>query len=315
MRLVLGADVGGTHLRLGLFDAEGWHLLWQGKRGWRGQDDSPESLAAALLASMREAEAATGHALAELPLGMGLAAQLSPDGRTVVNGPNLGWRDVAFADRLEAALGRPVGSVAVCNDLSAIVMGELAAGAAVGVRSLVALYAGTGVGGAAVVEGRLVRGTGGTAGEVGHMKLPGGQAPCGCGEVGCVESVAGGASLGRRLQGVQFATDVAGELPGDPARLERAAVAGEAEAERIVAEVVDALAYAASGLCTFLNPEVLLVGGGLLERAPVLAARFEARTMELTLAVARARLTIRRGSLGDEAGLLGAAHQALQRLV
>jgi glucokinase len=114
---------------------------------------------------------------------------------------------------------------------------------------------------------------------------------------------------------VQFATDVAGELPGDPARLERAAVAGEAEAERIVAEVVDALSYAASGLCTFLNPEVLLVGGGLLERAPVLASRFEARTMELTLAVARARLTIRRGSLGDEAGLLGAAHQALQRLV
>ena len=315
MRLVLGADVGGTHLRFGLFDADGWQLLWQGKRGWRGADDSPESLAAALLASMREAEAATGHALAELPVGMGLAAQLSPDGRTVVNGPNLGWRDVAFADRLEAALGRPVGSIAVCNDLSAIVMGELAAGAAVGVRSLVALYAGTGVGGAAVVEGRLVRGTGGTAGEVGHMKLAGGQAPCGCGEVGCVESVAGGASLGRRLQGLRFATDLAGELPGDPARLERAALAGDAEAEGIVAEVVDALAFAASGLCTFLNPEVLLVGGGLLERAPVLASRFEARTLALTLAVARARLEIRRGSLGDEAGLLGAAHQALQRLV
>jgi len=315
MALVLGADVGGTHLRLGLFDAEGWQLRWQGKRSWRSADDSPESLAAVLMSSLREAELATGRALMELPLGMGLAAQLSPDGRTVVNGPNLGWRDVAFADRMEAALGRPVGSIAVCNDLSAIVMGELAAGAAVGVQSLVALYAGTGVGGAAVVEGRLVRGTGGTAGEVGHMKLPGGQAPCGCGEVGCVESVAGGASLGRRLQALQFATDLAGELPGDPARLERAALAGEAEAERIFAEVVDALAYAASGLCTFLNPAVLLVGGGLLERAPVLASRFEARTRELTLAVARARLEIRRGSLGDEAGLLGAAHLALQRLV
>jgi len=73
MGLVLGADVGGTHLRLGLFDAEGWQLLWQGKRSWRGADDSPESLAAALMASLREAELATGRVLMELPLGMGLA--------------------------------------------------------------------------------------------------------------------------------------------------------------------------------------------------------------------------------------------------
>lgn len=315
MSLVLGADVGGTHLRLGLFEREGWQLLWQGKRGWRGADDTPESLAAAMLLAMEEAERSTGLSLREVPLGMGLAAQLSPDGRTVVNGPNLGWREVAVADRMEVALGRPAGTLAVCNDLAAIVMGELGAGAAQGVRHLVALYAGTGVGGAAVVDGRLVRGTGGTAGELGHMKLPGASGRCGCGEVGCVESVAGGAALGRRLAELTFETDVSGELPGDPARLERAALAGDAKAQAIAGEVVEALAFAASGLCTFLNPEVLLVGGGLFLRAPALASQFEARTMEFTLAVARRRLTIRHGTLGDEAGLLGAAHLALQRLV
>lgn len=314
MGLLLGADVGGTHLRLGLFEAEAWRLRWQGKRRWRSGEDSPESLAAALRAAMDEASAATGVHTANLPLGMGLAAQLSPDGRQVVNGPNLGWRDVAVAERVERALGRDEGSLVVCNDLAAIVMGELAAGAAVGVRHLVALYAGTGVGGAAVVDGRLVRGAGGTAGEVGHMKLPGASGLCGCGELGCVESVAGGASLGRRLAGLRFATDVEGELPSDPARLERAAEAGDAAAVAMAAEVVEALAYAASGLCTFLNPEVLLVGGGLFERAPSLAARFEARTLAQTLAVARGRLVVRHGALGDEAGLLGAAHLAQQRL-
>lgn len=315
MSLVLGADVGGTHLRLGLFEREGWRLLWQGKRGWRGADDTPESLAAALLLAMEEAEQATGNSLREVPLGVGLAAQLSPDGRTVVNGPNLGWRDVAVADRMEAALGRPAGSLAVCNDLAAIVMGELGAGAAQGVQQLVALYAGTGVGGAAVVDGRLVRGAGGTAGELGHMKLPGATGQCGCGEVGCVESVAGGAALGRRLTGLHFPTDLPGELPGDPARLERAALSGDLKAQAIADELVEALAFAASGLCTFLNPEVLLVGGGLFSRAPELAKRFEAKTMALTLAVARRRVEIRHGSLGDEAGLLGAAHHVLQRLV
>lgn len=315
MALVLGADVGGTHLRLGLFEASDWTLRWQGKRSWRGSEDTPESLAAALRLAMEEAAAATGVVVDGLPLGMGLAAQLSPDGRTVVNGPNLGWRDVAVAERMEQALGRPSGSIAVCNDLAAIVMGELGAGAAKGVQNLVALYAGTGVGGAAVVEGRLVRGTGGTAGELGHMKLPGAAGQCGCGEVGCVESVAGGAALARRLGGFSFATDLAGEWAGDPARLERAALAGDTVAATIATEVVEALAFAASGLCTFLNPELLLVGGGLFERAPALAKRFEARTVELTLAVARRRLEVRHGSLGDEAGLLGAAHLGLQRLV
>lgn len=314
MALLLGADVGGTHLRLGLFETEGWEVRWQGKRSWRSDADSPESLAAALRAAMDEAAAATGTVVTDLPLGMGLAAQLSPDGRTVVNGPNLGWREVAVAERVERALGRAPGSLVVCNDLAAIVMGELAAGAAMGVRNMVALYAGTGVGGAAVVEGRLVRGAGGTAGELGHMKLPGSSAPCGCGEQGCVESVAGGASLGRRLAGLRFATDRDGELPGDPARLERAVQAGDATAEQVAEEVVSALAFAASGLCTFLNPEVLLVGGGLFERAPLLAARFASETMAKTLAVARRRLEVRHGALGDEAGLLGAAHLAQQRM-
>jgi glucokinase len=311
-----GVDVGGTYLRVGLFSLSGGRrpaLAGSTKRAWRsGDHDAAGALSAALRDELAALSSRHGLEPAATPLGVGLAGQLSPDGRTVVNAPNIGWRDLGLVELLEAELGRPPGSIRMVNDLTAIVRGELADGGARGARDLVAMYVGTGVGGAVVTDGRIVRGAGGTAGEIGHVKLPGCDALCGCGERGCLEAVAGGAALARRVAAMRFGTDQDAEPAADLARAERAVEAGDPAAEALWHEASEALAHVASGMCTFLNPSVLLVGGGVFDRAPRLRLRFEARTRDLTLAVARTRLEIRHGELGDDAGLLGAAMFAVE---
>ncbi len=308
---VAGIDVGGTRVRALLAHTGSGGELVVGdvvERGWRspGVAPTPEHLADVIASLVAELGVEAGGTLGGLDgVGLGFAGQLSPDGRVVRNAPALGWRDVALADRLAAAWGLAPDRVQVRNDLKAILAGELAAGAAVGATEVLAVYAGTGVGGAFAIRGEVAVGAGGNAGEIGHVKVPGSEASCGCGEVGCVEAIAGGGALVRRLKALK--QEGAEGAEPDVAALDAAADAGHAWAVALRDEVVAGLGDVIAGACTLLNPSLLLLGGGVVERAPGLATRLEARVLARTLAVARGDLRVARGTLGDAAGAIGAA--------
>lgn len=326
---VLGVDVGGTHLRVCVAwltaDGQMTHGAIERIR-WTREGEAPST--AHLIASIEalawrlcapEAEIVPGLPGDLKRVGVGFAAQLSADGRTVLNAPNLGWRQVGLAGLMEQAWNLPFGAVLVLNDLKSILAGEMAMGAARGVDSAIAFYVGTGVGGALAVRGQLWVGAGGNAGEIGHVKVRGYNGLCGCGERGCVEALAGGGALQRQLREWSAEGGVAAHLvPGAPGTLDvagwdTAAKAGDAWAVAFRNEVADALGHVLSGAITFCNPELVLLGGGVFEHAPGLAQSTQVRANELTLAACRANVRYATGSLGDSAGVLGAAGVALQR--
>jgi glucokinase len=296
--MYIGLDIGGTNARAALYDRNLARLATA--RLSIRQDTSPEAICAAIQALITQLNPPRPVDA----VGVGLAAQLDRSGERVVNSPNLGWRDVPFAQILRDALAGP--RVKVVNDLSALLWGEYTAGAAVGARDVLAVYVGTGIGGGLLLNGALYDGAGGKSGEIGHLKLfPGGRL-CGCGERGCAEAHAGGVHLEQQVAalGLDGLTRPDGGVD--------LALADAASAQH---EALDALWQTASGAiatlighgATLLNPQVVLLGGGVLMHCPRMKALVLAKLEHTISRPAAADLEVRFGSLGDDAGMLGAA--------
>jgi len=235
----------------------------------------------------------------------------------VLNAPNLGWRDVPLGAMLAHALGAPV---RVMNDLSAAAWGEARFGAARGVRDVLVVFAGTGIGSGIVVGGRLHEGARGVAGEIGHVKVrpPRSEEPprrCGCGSVGCLEAYAGGANVAARVRSEAasgVATRIVDLAGGDASRItaahvEQACKAGDVYARRLWDEVGELIGTAVANAVTLLNPERLVLGGGMLRGSPTLREIVEFHVSTVTSRTAAAALTIVDAERGDEAGVVGAA--------
>ena len=247
-----------------------------------------------------------------LALGVACAGQIDPVTGAVIYAPNLGWRDVPLAARLKEVFRIPV---VVENDVRAAAWGEFVSGAAGRGRSLVAIFVGTGVGSGAVLDGTLWRGAGNAAGEVGHTQVVVDGLPCRCGRHGCLEQYVSGSGFQRRLAAaVQVGrrgrlVDVCG---GDASRLTAldvytAAQAGDALAHELWSDAVRYLTMATANYVTLVNPDVLVMGGGVIETVPALFDAVAEAVPGLTTLVAGRSLQIERARLGDLSGLIGAA--------
>ncbi len=309
MNICAGFDVGGTNARVHLFD-EALAPLGGARRRIRDAS-APDELAQVLVELLVEACEQYDLEVGALDaMGLGLAGQLDRPGRIVKNAPNLGWRDVDFVSIFEAELTDHLDApppIHLVNDLSAQVWGEFRAGAVEGVQEVLAIYVGTGIGGAILTEGRLVLGAGNNAGEIGHSKVVVGGRPCGCGERGCIEAYAGGVHLER-----QVAPFIDGGNDDEEPLLGRAdqLSASHDEIAAIWEEATDLLAIVAANACTLLNPSALLIGGGVLENCDRFRTLFIQKTLPLILEVARDDITVEMAALSDLGGMLGAADLA-----
>lgn len=221
--------------------------------------------------------------------------------------PNLGWQDVPVQDILRERLGV---DVFVHNTAQACAVAETVDGAAKGASEVVLLYAGTGVGAGVISAGRLFHGWAGIAGEVGHCPIDGVSRECRCGNVGCLEAVASAPAIVRASteRGVQ-------PPPGEELRIEHvvaAARAGDRAARESLEEAGRALGVAAAWLVNVLNPEVLVVGGGLAGAGEDLLGPLRHSAIEHALPQAAERVSIRPWALGQEAKARGAVLVAMQ---
>lgn len=291
MSLALGVDLGGTNARAAVVDRATGRVVAVEKSSW--SDRTPHAVVRETAALVNRLAAA--HAVPAATLGVGFAGMLR--GPVVVNAPNLGWRDVDFGGPLSAATGRPVRLV---NDLSAAAWGELQAGCARGATDTFTVFVGTGVGSAIVTNGQLLLGATQVAAEFGHIKLfADGGRHCGCGDVGCLEAYVGGANLQAWMKEEG--------LVGTPSELEALAQRGEARARRLYDFAVGHLALAIANQVTVLNPEVLVLGGGVLARCPGMVARIRETVRHRAGVAARVHLRVELATLGDDSGLVGAA--------
>jgi glucokinase len=278
--LRLGVDVGGTSIKWVVLDGES--VVRQGQRPTPSDDETVVLRAITDLAATESRVASVGVALP--------AVIDAKAGATLV-APNLPgeWQGLAVVEPLQDALGVPV---VVCNDGRALTNAEWVLGAARGCRDAVVLALGTGVGGGIVSDGRLVRGPRGRAGELGHIPVEPTGERCGCGAVGCLETVAGARALvraGRRTP----------ELIVDAARH------GDAGAQDVLARAGTAIGRAFAALAVSLTPELFVVGGGLAPALDLLRPAIEAQLQERTSLTGTSPIV--RSALGLHAGAIGAA--------
>ncbi len=313
-----GFDIGGTNARLSLFD-DAWNVLAEVRHSVRG-GSQPAQVADTMHAMLHEAGERAGVDPGALEsVGVGIAGQLDATGQLVINAPNLGWRDIRFADlihdRLEADFG--FHHTLIVNDLSALLWGEYSEGAVRDVDHVLAVYVGTGVGGAILADGQLITGTGGKAGEIGHTKVVPGGRLCGCGERGCVEAYTGGVHLETMAaeiaerDGLDNVLRPSEDLTADLMEADKLAADGHADFDELWETATDYLALTLANACTLLNPAVLLLGGGVLLNLEEFRGRVLTKVPPLVLEAARDDLEIRFPDLGDDAGVLGAARLAV----
>ena len=318
MPLAAGFDIGGTNARLSLYDDQ-WEVLASGRETVR-DEHGPVAVAQTMHRMLAEALESADAPVSEIDsVGVGLAGQLDATGECVINAPNLGWRDVAFARLLSETFDDAFGTldIAVVNDLSALLWGEYCDGAVSGISNVLAVYVGTGVGGAILADDQLINGTDGKAGEIGHSKVVPGGRLCGCGERGCVEAYAGGVHLEQRAAAIAERQDIDvfrsdEQVEVDLKRVDE--LVGEVQAfDELWETATDYLALVLANACTLLNPAALLLGGGVLNNLDDFRGRVLTKTPPLVLEAARQDLEIRFPKLGDEAGMLGAATLAVER--
>lgn len=293
----VGVDVGGTKILAGTVDHDGvvGHTV-QWPSGPR--DGSPRQLESTIVDAVLAA--AAGAPLA----GVGLAAAglVDADGERVRFAPHLPWRDDDVRVRLADRLAAPV---VLDNDANCALEAEVAYGAALGQASALLVTVGTGIGGALMVGGRVVRGSGGMAGEFGHMRFVARGHPCQCGLLGCWEQYASGNALIREVQQATGVESLSG--PG----ITEAALVGHPAALAAFEVVGRALGVGLANLVAALDPGCVVVGGGVSAAGELLLAPARAALAEgLVGGQWRTFPDVSAAACGPEAGMIGAVVQA-----
>lgn len=309
----IGIDLGGSNLRAASV-GDGAELKAHRKEAV-GEPRDPATI---VERCARVCEELAGNERG-VSVGVGIAAMLRDRQGMVANSPHLRWRDVAFGSLLATRLGARF-TVGIYNDVNAIVYGESVAGAARGCRDVLGVYVGTGIGAGLIANGQLVEGASNCAGEIGHTKVrwDDDAAPCACGSRGCIEAYCGGSYVQRRIitelsrRGAKsLALELAGGLENvNPGHVDRAAGEGDEWALGLWTELAPLLAVSLGNAVALLNPERLVLGGGMLGRCPTFYQLVETTLMVAGNAPSLEPLQIVQAELGDDAGLVGAAHLA-----
>ena len=307
--IAIGIDLGGTNFRAATFENGSPTPVDHIKEGV-GERRDP--------ATMIERIADVAERLARgqpATIGVGIAAMLRDRRGTVANSPHLRWHDVPFGALLAKRLG-PRFQLGVYNDVNAIVWGEAVAGAARGCRDVLGVFVGTGIGGGVIAGGQLVEGVSNCAGEIGHVKVRWDDlaVQCACGQRGCVEAYVGGSYVLERIRaelarGVKSSVvALAGAIDKvTPSHVDAAAAEGDPWALGLWTELSPLLAVALGNAIAILNPERLILGGGLLGRTPTLYAQVTTALMLAAPAACTEFLSIVTAELADDAGLVGSS--------
>ncbi len=296
---VIGIDLGGTNLRVAGVSAAGAVLASHREEtaARQGPEAVIERIAAAVL---RVAAALTSDGFVVRGVALGAPGIISSSSGSVVSSPNLpGWQDVPLRDRVAAAVGLPV---LLENDANAAAYGEYWLGAGQGCESMVLLTLGTGVGGGLVLGGDLWRGAEGMAGEVGHLTVDPTGRTCRCGNTGCLEVYASATGIAERYR------ELSGSEEGTSAQvLHERARDGDPNARQAFREAGRALGVVFASLVNLLNPERIVLGGGVLPAWDFFMPAAEQELRRRAFAAPAARVGFSPAALGDRAGVIGAA--------
>lgn len=308
----IGFDLGGTKMLATVLDEELGQVGRARKKtkGQQGQGASVERIVRTIDQALEQAGARRDQLGG---IGVGCPGPLDLETGVVLEAPNLGWRDVPLKERLEREFQCPT---VVANDVDAGLYGEFRLGRAQRARCAVGVFPGTGIGGACVYEGRILRGRNSSCMEVGHLQVMPDGPLCGCGQYGCLEAVASRLAIAAAAAKAAYrgqAPHLASIAGTDLSQIRSGAIVaaiegGDVAVEKIVRRAATFVGVAVASLVNLLAPDTVVLGGGLVEALPELyleVVRETARNRVLTSMADCFRVVV--SQLGDDATALGAA--------
>ncbi|GAA3015396.1 ROK family protein [Streptosporangium longisporum] len=304
-RVVLAADLGATHARVAITDL-GTTVLAE-RAVEMPIDRGPEETLGWLQHTFEDMLAGTGHRLDQVcGVGVGLPGPVEYGSGRPVNPPIMpGWDGFPVPEWLGSRLGVPV---LVDNDVNIMALGEHWA-ARPEADHLIFIKIGTGIGCGIISDRRLHRGAQGAAGDIGHIRVASGlDTVCRCGNLGCLEAVAGGAAMATRLR----AEGVDAEDSRDVVRLVRT---GNTQAVQLIRQAGREVGDVLASIVNFFNPAVIVVGGDISEAGEQVLAGLREVIYSRSLPLATQHLTITASELGDRAGMIGAAVMVIEHVL
>ena len=299
---VLGVDIGGSKVAVGFVERDGGIRDATVTRHHARHEDE---LLAVLRGAIEKVLRRSGqHGLSAV--GLACAGTVNQAEGTVIDSPNLPLADTPLRRYVEEMFAVPV---ALDNDVNAALVAEHELGAARGVCHAVMLTIGTGLGGALLLDGRIYRGAQGAAGEIGHTVVDSHGETCRCGRRGCLEAYVAAPAverIGFRTVGLFERGAFTGELIGDLARQ------GSAAAREALNELGFWLGVGITNLTNLLNPEVVIIGGGISQLGDLLLEPARVVVRESAMRPGRDLVRIVQAQLGPDAGLVGAGLLAWQ---
>ncbi len=305
-----GVDVGGTTVKLGLFDAEGtifdkWEIPTRTED--QGSQILPD-IARALEDKLKEKNIAKEEVAG---VGIGAPGPIDKDG-VVYEAVNLGWGVFSIKDTLQELCGLPVKAG---NDANVAALGEMWKGGGQGYQNLVLVTLGTGVGGGIIINGEILNGATGAGGEIGHIHIQDGEKEaCGCGNHGCLEQYASATGIVRLANRRLAATKEDSALRHKNVSAKSvfdAVKAGDAVAIQIAEEFGEYLGKGLAAVACVVNPEAFVIGGGVSKAGEILFSYIEKSYKKYVFHGSRdAKFEL--AELGNDAGICGAAKLILE---
>ena len=310
--LWLGFDLGGTKMMACVCDAD-FRILGRKRKATKGHEGSEAGVDRVKQVIERALEEAEVGPERLAGIGIGIPGPVDTEAGVVLETPNLGWKDLPLRDILEEEFGCPT---VVLNDVDAGVYGEYRMGAARDARCVIGLFPGTGIGGGCVYHGEILTGDRISCFEIGHMRVQPDGPLCGCGQHGCLETVASRLAISSAAARAAYqgnAPHLKEATGTDLSEIRSGALAasireGDIIVEQIVREAAEKLGTAAGWLVNLVGPDVILLGGGLVEALPGIYADEVQRAAEAqAMPSFRGTFRVCVANLGDFAAIKGAA--------
>ena len=302
-KYVFGVDIGGTTVKLGLFDVEG-NVLDKWEIPTRTENNGSlilPDIADSIREKMRQIDR-------EAVIGVGVGAPGPVDGEGVIHrAVNLGWGTFSIKDSLEDLLNMPV---MAGNDANVAALGEMWMGGGQGYKNLVVVTLGTGVGGGIIINEKVLTGATGSGGEIGHIHVQDGEEEtCGCGNSGCLEQYASATGI-TRLANRRLAEDNKASVLRDGEVTAKAVWDAVKTQDELAVEVAERFgAYLGNGLAVIasvINPEAFVIGGGVSKAGEILIDYIRPSYDENVFHGCKdVKFTL--ATLGNDAGIYGAA--------
>ncbi len=307
----IGIDLGGTKILIGLVEKESGKVVSHIKKKTK-KEKGPENIVRKMVEGVEELLEESGKSFTEISsIGIGSAGQIDRKNGVIIGAPNLDCYNLNLKEILQNKFNIPV---FVGNDVEVATIGEQKFGAGKGCADFVCVFVGTGIGSAIVKNGHIIYGATGTAGELGHIIVDLNGRPCACGAHGCLEAYASRSAIETRIEGAlkkgrkSCISEYLEEGKAITSSMIRKSI--EREDELVTQCVSEASEYLSGGLASvinLINPELIILGGGLIEAVDYFYKQTIKKAKSKSLPVPAEKIRFSKTILGDYSGVIGAA--------